>query len=472
MSDLNTATFNTSNQFKWRSRSVFILVMIGVTLSMKDFLVFPVMAAEHGGGAYILVYAFFLFFMSLPLLIAELIIGRESKHLFLSNLTDTFKCSKHWQWLVSLSLLASILVLSIYNVIAGWSLSFVFKTSIGLFSQTNKESINLILSSFQSDPERMMLWHTLFVAILLLFSAQGIKKGLQGSIIIVVPTMLLLLVLGLGYAIVYGDYLSSVEYLLVPDFSKINISVIIIAMQQAFYTLSVGLGIFLVFGAKVSDDVPLVYSGFLIVIIDILFSIFTGLAINSFVFSLDVMPSLDDELAFSLLPFIFSQLPYGQFFGALFYLLLTIAAITTAIALLEVFVRFLKQKYQLSRIRAAVTASLITWFIGVLAIFSYTVWVDSGFTIEITIAGGAYRLINEAGFQDVIIFVASHVLQPLVALLMILFVAWAVEKDQLRQLLNIQNQRKFEFLSFGLRYVVPSFVFIVWLSALGVINFA
>ncbi len=474
MSDLDTVAFtqNQSSHFQWRSRSVFILAMIGVTLSMKDFLVFPVMAAEHGGGAYIFLYAFFLFFMSLPLLIAELLIGRESKHLFVHQLTKTFYCSKHWQWLVGLSLLASILVLALYNVIAGWSLSFVFKAALGFFTQTDKESINVLLASFQSDPERMMLWHTLFVAVLLLISAQGIKKGIQATIIIVVPAMVVLLLVGLAYAMFYGDYLQSVEYLLIPDFSKINLSVVIVAMQQAFYTLSVGLGIFLIFGAKVADDVPLVYSGVLIVVIDLLFSIFTGLAIHSFVFSLDVLPGLDDELAFSLLPFIFSQLPYGQLFGTLFYVLLTIAAITTALALLEVFVRFLKQKYKLSRIRSAVIASVVTWGIGVLAIFSYTVWADSGFTIEMTVAEGAYRLVNEAGFQDVLIYVASHLLQPLIALLVVLFIAWAVDKKYLRQLLNIQNQQYFEVISFVLRYIVPSFVFIVWLSALGVIHYA
>ena len=315
----------------------------------------------------------------------------------------------------------------------------------------------------------MMLWHTLFVSMLLLISAQGIKKGVQKTLVIIVPTMLLLLLIGLGYAIIYGDYQNSVKYLLLPDFSKIDSSVIIIAMQQAFYTLTVGLGIFLIFGSKVSKEVPLVYSGFIIVTIDILFSIFTGLAINAFVFSLDVMPSLDDELAFSLLPLIFSQLPFGQFFGALFYLLLTLAAITTAIALLEVFVCFIKQRFQFSRIRSAVVASLITWLIGVVVIFSYTVWVDSGFTIEMTVSGGAYRLIHDAGFQDVIIYVASHLLQPLSALLMIIFVAWVIEKEELRSLLKIEHKQRFELVYFIIRYVSPTLVFVVWLSALGAI---
>ncbi len=467
MPKLNTQN---STTFQWQSRTAFIVVMIGVTLSMKDFLVFPIMAAEHGGGAYILLYAACLLLMGLPLLISELLIGRQSKQFIFTDLTTSFQCSKHWQWLVSLSILASVLVLSIYNVIAGWSLSFVFKTAAGLFSHSDKNAINTLLTSFQADPERMMLWHTLFVIILLLISAQGIKIGLQKILMIIVPAMLFLLLIGLVYAMVYGDYLSSVKYLLVPDFSKINLAVTLVAMQQAFYTLSVGLGIFLIFGSKLPDDVSIVYSGVAVVLIDLLFSIFTGLAIIAFVFTLDVMPSLNDELAFSLLPLIFSQLPFGQLFGALFYLLLTIAAVTTAIALLEVFVAYIAQKYYLTRIKAAVTASIITWLIGVIAIFSYTIWQDSGFTIELTIANDAYRLVNEAGFQDVLIYVASHLLQPLIAFMMIVFMAWVVKKEELASLLNMQNPKSFEVVYFVFRYVTPTLIFIVWLSALGVIN--
>jgi NSS family neurotransmitter:Na+ symporter len=459
-----------SDTFQWQSRTTFIVVMIGVTLSMKDFLVFPLMAAKHGGGAYILLYAVFLFLMGLPLLMSELLIGRQIKQPFFDNISNKFQCSRHWHWIVSLSIVASVLVLSAYNVIASWSLSFFFKTAVGVFDDASKTTINSLLSSFQADPERMMLWHTLFVISLLLMSAQGVKIGLQRILMVIVPMMALLLLAGLIYAINYGDYFKSVEYLLAPDFSKIDVSVALIAMKHAFYTLSVGLGIFLIFGSKMPSSIPIVYSGVIIVLIDLIFSIFTGLAINSFVFTLDSLPNIDDELAFSLLPMIFSQLPYGQFFGSLFYLLLTIAAITTAIALLEVFVCFLKQKYHLSRIRASIYASVFTWFIGLIAIFSYTIWVDSGFSIELYLAGDAYRLVNDAGFHDVVIYMASHVLQPLIALLMIIFMAWIVRKEELALLLNIQSKNTFDVVYFVFRYVTPTLVIIVWLSALGVLS--
>jgi NSS family neurotransmitter:Na+ symporter len=181
-----------TDTFQWQSRTAFIVVMVGVTLSMKDFLVFPLLAAKNGGGAYILLYATFLILMGLPLLMTELLIGRKLQQPFLNNIVNNFQCSRHWQWIVSLSILASVLVLSAYNVIAGWSLSFFFKTAVGVFDGASKSSINTLLNSFQADPERMMLWHTLFVAGLLLMSAQGIKAGLQRILMIIVPMMAIL----------------------------------------------------------------------------------------------------------------------------------------------------------------------------------------------------------------------------------------------------------------------------------------
>jgi len=460
------------SSFQWKNRTTFIVVMIGATLSMKDFLVFPVMAAENGGGAFIFLYALFLLLMGLPLLLAELFVGRQTGGPLFAGLSEKYKCSKHWNWIISLSILASILILAVYNVIASWSLSFFVKTAIGVFDGVSTEMVRASLNSFQQDPERMMLWHTLFVVILFGISAQGIKLGLQRALSLLVPLMLILLMIGLAYSIAYGDYLSSVKYLLVPDFSKINMNVALLAMERAFYTLSLGLGVFLIIGSKLTTSVSLVYSGFVIVLIDLLFSILAGLAINSLVFTLDVMPNLTDEVAFSLLPIVFASLPMGQFFGALFYVLLSLAALTTAIILLEVLVTYLKQKYGLSRIRASVYAAVLSWIIGVFAILSYTVWADSGFSLEIVAAGNAFRVIDDAGFQDVLIYLASHLLQPLVALLLILFVAFVIPRGELLVVLGFKSKQVSNIVYFVIRFVAPTLVFVVWLSTLGVIRYA
>lgn len=472
---MNNLRNNTPTPFKWKSNNVFIVVMIGATLSMKDFLAFPLMAGENGGGAFLLLYVFFLMIMGLPLLVSELFIGYSSNikplEVF-TELAEDKQCSNYWQWIIRVSVMTSILVLAIYCVIAGWSLSFIFKTAIGLFEGANNESVNALLSSFQNDPERMMLWHTFFVIILLSISAQGMKRGVERLLMIIVPTMLFLLLVGLSYALFYGDTISSIEYLLIPDFSKIDINVAIMAMERAFYTLSVGLGIFILFGSKIPKGTPVVYSAFLIVTVDILFSILAGLAINALIFTSHATLDIGDEVAFSLLPLIFSQLPMGQLFGALFFLLLTLAAITSALALLEVFVNYLINKLNIRRIKAVSIACMTVWIFGALSIFSYTVWAQSGFTLELSFNDDAYRIVNEAGVHDVLIYLSSHLFQPMLAFFIMIFFGWVLTRERVEALLNFKSPLSFEVSYFMIRFVTPSLIFIVWLTAMGVIEYA
>ncbi|MBL7003916.1 MAG: sodium-dependent transporter [Gammaproteobacteria bacterium] len=461
--------------FEWKSRTTFILVMIGATLSLKDFLVFPVMAAENGGGAFVLLYVLFLFLIGFPLIISELLIGRFSHGHSLSafkDLSPILGCSNHWQWIIRGSILASVLLLSIYCVIAGWSLSFVVKMAIGLFENTSSQEISAELFSFQHDPERMMLWYTLFILLLLTISAQGIKLGVERIVSFLVPLMVVLLFVGLSYAIYFGDYFSSIQYFLMPDFSQIDLDVVVLAMERSFFTLSVGLGMFFIFGSKMPSNLPVMYSVSIIIVIDLLFSIVTGLAINALVFSSSGSSEIESEVAFSVLPLIFSSLPMGRWFGSLFYVLLTIAAITTAIALLEVFVEYIRDKFKLSRIRSSAVASVIIWLIGVVAILSYTIWEDSSLTLELYFAGDAYRLVDSASFQDVIIYITSHLLQPAIAFFMVIFMGWVIDKETLYNLLYKPSRNVFDLFYFVVRFIAPTLVLIVSLSSLGVLNYA
>lgn len=462
-----------NQSIQWSSKNAFILVAIGATLSMKDFLTFPVIAMQNGGGAFLLLYTFFLFILSLPLILSELIIGRftHTKNFApLSTLTQHKIGPQHWQWLFTFSLIACFLLVSIYSVFAGWSLSLIFKTAVGIFDGVNSSSVNTIFHDFQQDPERMMFWHTLFVIIMLSISSQGLKLGVEKALKFILPLMTLLLIVGLSYALVYGDYVGSIKQLLLADFSQLDIHAVVLAMKRAFYTVAVGLGIFYVFGAKITEDMPIVYSAGVIIVVDLLFSIFTGLAINSLILSVGSISSIQDDIAFTLLPLIFSNLPMGDVFGSLFYILLTLAALTTAIALLEVLLQFLKNTFNISRIRATAYAAVFVWALGVVAILSYSVWFKSGFTLELYLAGEAYRLVNEASFQDVLIYLASHVLQPLIALLSVVFVAWVLKTDVLQQQLQMGNTKRWYVIQYLFRYIAPTLVVVVWLSSLGVIN--
>lgn len=460
-------------RFLWRGTSTFIVIAAGATLSLNDFLTFPVLAGEHGGGAFLLLYVFFLAAMGLPLLMAELMIGRMTRGNIihaLGDLSGRYNASIHWKSVGFLALLAGFLLLSSYSVISGWSLAYFFKTGLGFYNGATADGVNALFAQFQGDAEALMLWHTLFVLIIVAIGAQRLKRGLEQLFVIMVPTMALLLIVGMLYAFMSGGMVESVEYILYPDWSKVDARMPLLALQRAFFTLALALGIMVIYGAYLDERVNLGYAAAQIVLIDLLFSIFTGLAINALVFTAELRPVLDDELAFRVLPVVFGSLEWGKLFGALFYLLLALAAITTAVAIMEAIQTCYAAKYRLTRLKSTLHLGFAVWLVGLGTIFSYALWDDSGLTMTMNLGDQAYRLINEAGFHDVIIYLSSHLLQPLVALLLVIFVGWLIPRSDSFAALNLPNRKLYEVWNFVIRYVTPALVFIVLLSTLGIVS--
>ncbi len=467
------AAKNNKTRFQWRGQSTFVVISVGATLSLKDFLTFPVMAGENGGGAFLLFYIFFLAVMGLPLLMSEIMLGRMTGSNFvhaMGALVNEYKVSPIWWVIAVLALIAGFLILSSYSAVSGWSLAYFFKTGLGVYQGATVDGVQALFGRFQADPEAMMLWHTLFVILIVAIASQPLKQGLERVFIIIVPAMAILLVIGILYSAYSSGILESIEYILYPDWSRVDSSTPLLALQRAFFTLALGLGIMVIFGAYLDQDTPVAYVAGQIIMIDLLFSIFTGLAINALVFSVDLQPLLDDELAFRFLPAMFGSLEFGHLFGALFYLLLTLAAVTTAVAILEAVLSYYQLKFDQSRVKAAIQLGLALWVLGLGTIFSYGLWQDSGFTMTINFGEEAYRVVNQAGLHDIIIYLSSHLVQPLVALAVTLFVAWVIPRSVSFEALNLPNRKLFEVWNFLIRYITPVLVLIVLLSTLGVIN--
>lgn len=467
------ASTTKKSPFLWRGQSTFVVIAAGATLSLNDFLTFPVMAGENGGGAFLLLYTFFLFVLGLPLLMSELMMGRMSRGNIISalgQLSEQHNASVYWKFIGFFALFAGFLILSSYSVVSGWSMAYFVKTGLGVFTSVSHDGVHLQFKNFQSDAEAQTLWHTLFVLVIIAIAAQDLRNGLQKLFIIMVPAMALLLVVGLIYAFYSSGMQQSIEYMLYPDWSKVDSAMPLLALERAFYTLALGLGVMLIYGSYLDDSVSIGYAAAQVVMIDLLFSIFTGLAINALVFSAELQPVLNDELAFRVLPVMFGSLEFGRFFGALFYLLLFLAAVTTAVAILEAILSSYAKKYKLSRLKSALHLGLAVWLVGLGTIFSYSLWGDTGLTMTLSLGDEVYRLVNEAGFHDVIIYISSHVLQPLVALFLIIFVGWLIPRSASFEALNLPNRKLFEVWNFVIRYITPVLVFIVLLSTLGILK--
>ena len=463
---------STENGFTWRSQSAFVIVAAGATLSLNDFLTFPVLAGQNGGGAFLLLYLLFLFVLGLPLLMVELMLGRLTRSdpaACLRTLSEQYKASVYWKLAGLGSMFAAFLIVSTFSVIAGWSLAYAVRSAVGVFDGVTLDSAKLLFEELTIDSERMSLWHTLFVIVLVSICAQPIKQGLERIMLILVPAMILLLVIGLILAMTSSGIESSIRYILYADFSAIDSNTPILALQRAFYTLALGIGVMVAYGRYLPSGISIGYSAALVITVDLLFSIFTGLSINALMLSAGHEPGIDSQFAFRIMPVILDQFSSGATYSALFFLLLTIAALTTSIALLEAPITYFQRKCRVSRLKAAVLLGIGVWLFGLGVVLAHSVWNGDGFTVALFFGDQAVRLINNAGFNDVLVFVSSHLIQPFVALFMCLFVAWKIPREVSHKEFALAKHYSYEIWNYLIRYIVPVLLLIIILAAFGLI---
>ncbi|MCP4433488.1 MAG: hypothetical protein GY806_21125, partial [Gammaproteobacteria bacterium] len=252
------------------------------------------------------------------------------------------------------------------------------------------------------------------------------------------------------------------------DFGVVSSDTPLLALQRAFYTLTLGLGVMMAIGRYIPSSISLGYSAGLIITIDLLFSIFIGLVINALIFSSGTVTDLESQFAFKLLPVVFSQFEFGQLFGSLFFFLLVIAALTTSVALMESPVGYLQRQFNYSRLKATAVIVAIVWLFGMGTVFSYSVWHDNGFTIALIFGDEAVRLVNNAGFHDVLIFFSSYLIQPVVALFLCLFVAWIIPREVSFKELALPGRHWYEAWNYLIRYITPVLILVVLLKSVGI----
>ncbi len=462
----------TDNGFTWRSQTAFVAVAAGATLSLNDFLTFPVLAGQNGGGAFLLLYILFLFLLGLPLLMAELMLGRLTRRdpsAALRVLSEQYRASIYWKLSGLAAMLAAFLIVATFSVVAGWSLAYACKSLLGQFAGITPDAAVAAFEAFTTDAERMALWHTLFVILLVTICAQAPRKGLERFGLILVSAMVVLLIIGLILAMLSSGMIASIRYILYADFSALDSQTPILALERAFYTLALGIGVMMAFGRYLPAGVPVGYAAGLVITVDLLFSIFTGLSINALMLSGGQQPGLDSQFAFRVMPVILDRFASAQLLAALFFSLLTIAALTTSIALLEAPITYFQRKARVSRLKATALLGVGVWLFGLGVVLAHSAWNGDGFTIAIFIGDEAVRLVNNAGFHDALAFVSSHLIQPLAALCLCLFVAWKIPREVSHKELALGSHYWFEIWNYLLRYIVPVLLGIVFLTALGII---
>ncbi len=456
----------TSIHGQWSSRWAFILAATGSAVGLGNIWRFPYLAGENGGGAFVLVYLFFVLIVGIPIMMAEILLGRRGRQSPINTmrtLAEEEGLSKHWQLLGWMGVVAGFIILSYYSVIAGWTLAYTFRTGAGLFVDADAQLTEKIFSDLIADPEKLLAWHTSFVMMTIIVVSRGVKSGLEKAVRFLMPALFILLLLMVGYAMSTDKFTEGLEYLFVPDFERLaekNLfsDILLPALGQAFFSLSLGMGAIMIYGSYLSQQSSIVGTSVSIAIADTSVAILAGIAIFPIVFSYGLEPGGGPGLIFISLPIAFGQMPFGTFFGCLFFVLLMFAAWTSGISLLEPAVTWLVENRSMNRVKATAYAGVVVWLLGIVTVLSFNHWAFS-----FSFAG----TVKENGMFDIFDILTANIMLPLGGLLVAIFASWLMSRQSTVDELGLGDSVMYQAWRFSIRYIAPIGVIFIFLHAIG-----
>ncbi len=391
----------------------FVLAVTGSAVGLGNVWKFPYIAGQNGGGAFVLVYLVCVILIGMPVMMSEILIGRRGRRNPMATMALLGReegHSKRWQWVGALGVVAGVLILSYYSVVAGWVLGYVVKSATGTFAGASAEQVSATFAGFTGSWQAIGLTHTLFMGLTIFVVARGVERGLEQAVRFMVPALLLLLVALLGYAINSGSFMDGVQFMFTPAWEKLSWGSVLVALGQAFFTLSIGMGAIMAYGAYLPEETSITGSTATVVAADTGIAMLAGLVIFPLVFANGLDPAEGPGLVFETLPLAFGKMPGGVFFSTLFFVLLSFAAWTSALGLVEPAVAWLVEHRNRTRSQAAVMMGFLVWFVGLGSVLSFNVLNEFTF-----LAGTIY---------DNVDYLTSNIMLPLGGLLITVFAGW------------------------------------------------
>ena len=449
------------NHEKWSSRTAFIFAAIGAAVGLGNIWRFPFVAGQNGGGAFVLLYIALVVLLCMPIMASELALGRMGKQSPVGTLNlmiGKLKAHSFWRSIGWLSLLIPFLGSTYYSVVAGWSLEYLMTSLVQGFSDYTSEGSPAYFDAFLASPGRMVLWHSLYMVAVGLIVARGIRGGLEKAVKIIMPALFIILLFLVVYAALTAEFRQAVAFLFTPDFSKLNGEIFLMAMGQAFYSVAIGVGAMMVYGAYLPDNISIPRAAFIIGMSDTFVALLAGLAIFPFIFSYGLEAGDGPGLIFVSLPVAFGQMPGGQFIAPLFFFLLSFAAFSTSLGMMEPVVSWLEEHKGYRRGPMTALTAFCAWFIGLGAAFSFNIWKD--FTPL-----SFLEIFEGKTIFDLIDFIVANFMLPLNGLLIALFVGWIVRRDMVRKELGLPEGAALTYLRFVTRVLGPvAILFIFYYS--------
>jgi NSS family neurotransmitter:Na+ symporter len=446
----------------WSSRLTFLLAAVGAAIGLGNIWKFPYIMGENGGSAFVLVYLLSILFVAIPILIAEIMLGRRGKQSPPHTMAIIAKeegRSGNWSIVGWLGILSAYLIMTYYSVIAGWAMSYIFKAGGGNFEKQDAEAISAEFNALLTNPTQLTIWHAVFMAITMFILIRGLRKGIERTVQILMPLLFALLLVMVAYAAVEGDMAAGLHFMFDFDISAINARVVLMAVGHAFFSIGVAMGLMMGFGAYLGEEISITKSALIISAMDTAVALIAGIAIFPIVFANGLDPAEGPGLIFVTLPIAFGNMPGGMIFGALFFILLFFAALTSSIGSLEPAVAWVEEHRGIKRSNAAIIVCGSAFVIGMGSIFSFNIW--SGWRPL-----GFIGRFDEANFYNVIDYTTSNLMMPLGGLLLALFVGWRVSPQAVADELDIQSTWFFKTWFWLLRWVVPISISVIFIANL------
>jgi neurotransmitter:Na+ symporter, NSS family len=461
----------------WGSHIGFVLAASGSAIGLGNIWKFPYIAGKNGGAAFILIYLVSILFIGLSLVIAEILIGRRSQLNPVGAFRKISRGSRLWTLVGYLGVFTGFLILSYYNVVAGWSLGYFLEGISGsALSFGSSDEAALFFNEKITNPVWIIGFQALFSLLVLGVVYFGVAKGIEKFSRILMPLFLAILLILVGWGISLEGSKEGLSFLLKPNWDGVTGKTVLEALGQAFFSLSLGMGALLTYGSYLNRNDSILSSSVMIVALDTFIALLAGVAIFTSVFAMGFSPDAGPGLVFCVLPAVFAKMPGGGAFELLFFLLLTIAALTSAISLLEVIVSYFVDEKKGSRHKVVLGAGSVVFLFGIPTALSF--------------GSMDHVLIFKKTFFDFLDYLSSNILLPAGGFFTALFVGWAVKKevflDEFRRgaggWVDVhvfhpakKVKQKYAFLTIGnvwfflVKFVAPVIIFLVFLNSVGIL---
>ncbi len=430
---------------RWLHRTTFVLALSASAVALGNLWRFSYLSGEYGGGAFVIAYVLCLFFIAAPVMVAEVVLGRyggPSPVASIRRACDGSLRSRGWTLVGALACLTAVLILSFYIVVAGWGMAYAGFLQSGEFSAARAAEVGVHFEQFLAEPMQQVYWQSLFLLLTAGIVVLGVRRGLGVLVWLAVPLLLAMLAFLVKYGFDYGDMAATRNFLFSTRLVDFSGESVLVALGHALFTLGVGVGTGISYGAYAPQHIPIARSIMAVAVFDTVIALLAGLAIYPIVFASNIEPNAGPGLLFISLPYAFGNLMQGELAGTVFFVLVVLAILGSAVAVMEPVVAMVMRLARFERFTSALIVGAIVWLLGLAVVSSFQ-------------SGPDVQWFGNRNLLGVLDAITARLLLPLVALLTVVLVGWRLRPEILRLELARESALFFSLWRFLLRYIAP-----------------